>query len=1228
MRTHHSRAGAAIAAVALAIAGVAATTGPAAAADQATKAPVSAAPAPHGLSRTQALAQARATRQPVTVTSLTTTRSLTTANPDGTFTLTQNLLPVRSLRNGQWRALSALLHRSGRRLAPAVTASPLSLSSGGSGPLVVMSSVGRSLSLYWPAPLPAPTVSGATATYHDVLPGVDLAVTADAMGGVTDVLIIRNQAAAANPALRSITLRAVASPGLHLAANAAGDLVVTAGGQAEPVFNAQVPLLWDSAGPPASMGTVVAPDGTLVSARSGLPAYSSASAPGAGAQVSPVKLTASGQTITLSPPAAALSRPAQDFPLFLDPSFHDAVSGNASNWTQVDSGFATTTYWKESSDLQLGYCDFSGCNGLGVARSLFTLPISSTLTGSTIVESDLYIDDVWSASCAAEAVQLWTTKAISSSTDWNTQAASGFWKTDVQSKSYAYGYSGCDPGGEKVGYTVTSTVAGDVGSASSQAFGIKAGSESNDLYWKQFKSGASNITISTEYYFKPNAPSGLKANGACGTSSAPTIIGNDDVTFDATASDKDKDPSLTTTFNIYNSSGTSKDSFSSTTGENATATGTVSRTTILGWNASGGIYHWSAVTKDENGASGPTSATCYFNWNPNAPAAPEESVSPASQTIGQTVTATITPPPGCSATTNPCPTSYTYQLGSGAPATATVGSGSCTSSSCPVTLTINQLGPISVTVAGIAATNPGPSFSTSVTGTAPSPAYADGYFTGGTYPDLLTTGTGTTPSLWLSAGTGNGTVGPALDIGSIGTGINPGSDGPADWAGAQISHGDFTGDGVQDVIAYYSSGNSAGYAEIVPGGGNAAALDSVPANDTQVPSVAWSDPYFPNPSDIPTNLVGAGNASQSNAGLDDLIGVYGDSASGYELDLFTTSPGQQGNYSYFSTLTPAATGGPDGNPWNDFQLATAQPGGNASAAVLFALDTKNGELWESVNPGCPSACSTTTLVGMPGTWTQITGTVPTSLTSADINHAGQTELWSVSGSTATAYTVSGTTSSKEGSGNTLTKPNDDWPLTDGACGGTTPAAATDTLTSINATITGSVNWDCDNTFVQDLEFDGTSNSVVPPAATVPTTATTLILSLWFKTGTAGASWRRCRASPSLTAGRLRPAITRSCTWVPTGFSTPNGGQSPAPSPPSKPSTTVSGTTLSSPPVAARRLSTSTARCSTPPAARPIPVSPARTTSPSGLATSAETGRTSLITSRVAIRHGRTISTAS
>ncbi len=66
--------------------------------------------------------------------------------------------------------------------SPAVTTSPVALSGGGSGPLAVLATAGRTLTLSWSAgALPTPTLSGSTATYANVLAGVDLIVTASCL---------------------------------------------------------------------------------------------------------------------------------------------------------------------------------------------------------------------------------------------------------------------------------------------------------------------------------------------------------------------------------------------------------------------------------------------------------------------------------------------------------------------------------------------------------------------------------------------------------------------------------------------------------------------------------------------------------------------------------------------------------------------------------------------------------------------------------------------------------------------------------------------------------------------------------------------------------------------------------------------------------------------------------------------------------------------------------------
>ena len=76
-----------------------------------------------------------------------------------------------------------------------------------------------------------------------------------------------------------------------------------------------------------------------------------------------------------------------------------------------------------------------------------------------------------------------------------------------------------------------------------ETFGLKAGSESNDLYWKQFLSGASNITLTIE--LPQPAEQAVRAREraqpgrARPVSPARPTIGADDITLSATVGDVD-----------------------------------------------------------------------------------------------------------------------------------------------------------------------------------------------------------------------------------------------------------------------------------------------------------------------------------------------------------------------------------------------------------------------------------------------------------------------------------------------------------------------------------------------------------------------------------------------------------------------------------------------------------------------------------------------------------------
>jgi len=245
-----------------------------------------------------------------------TERSQFFAEPDGRLTYESAVLPQRVRRaSGEWADVDLTLERTdGGAVTPKASAADVRFSSGGKGPLVTLVEDKKTLTLSWPGgDLPTPTLSGATATYAEVLPGVDLVVHPTEVG-FSHVLAIKSAAAAENPELRAVTFDIGGDAKVSRLRD--GSLQAVAGRKL--VASAPAPGMWDSRD-----GTTAAKSSSkaaaAVAGAAGDPSTAVAAADTARTAPVQTEVTAAGNLV-LKPDAAMLAG-AATFPLFIDPDW-------------------------------------------------------------------------------------------------------------------------------------------------------------------------------------------------------------------------------------------------------------------------------------------------------------------------------------------------------------------------------------------------------------------------------------------------------------------------------------------------------------------------------------------------------------------------------------------------------------------------------------------------------------------------------------------------------------------------------------------------------------------------------------------------------------------------------------------------------------------------------------------------------------------------------------------
>lgn len=538
-----------------------------------------------------ALAAARASGHRVEALSDRTEFAQTFANPSGTMTLEEGVTPVRARRaDGTWAPVDATLRaRPDGMVAPVSSVVDVAFSGGGIAPLASIARSGDRVTLGWPGALPVPTLSGATATYPDVLPGVDLQLTAQPLG-FSDLLVVKTADAARNPALLAVRLP-LATAGVSLRTTAAGGLTAVDGVDQE-VFGAPAASMWDASG----------------AARAAV-----------GVRVSPGELD-------LLPDQALLAGPTTRFPVSIDP--YVAWTGVQQDWTKVDACFPSQTYWNGANDsdpnqegaMKVGRAPVESqdpCSGT-LWRTYFRFD-TSRVKGKVIGGASFNAYETFASSCASKPADLYHSNSISSSTDWGSQPSVNF----IAEKSYAHGYSSsCSR--DWVVYDVKADVAAGASHGDSTlTLMLRAPNESvchanstqDTCEWKRFDSGhisASHTAfLSIDYNTPPNDPSGLYTNGSpylypngqVPCDSGTHYINDLTPTMHATVSDPDDSGSsqpqaLSGSYNWKWDTGSDSASSSSATPGSGNTTLATQHTVPSGELANGSSFAWRVRTDD------------------------------------------------------------------------------------------------------------------------------------------------------------------------------------------------------------------------------------------------------------------------------------------------------------------------------------------------------------------------------------------------------------------------------------------------------------------------------------------------------------------------------------------------------------------------------------------------------------------------------------------------------
>lgn len=456
-----------------------------------------------------ALEQAAETGESVPVEELLGERRDVVANPDGTFTATEYVQPVRTRQDDMWVDTDpTLLEREDGRLAPRASTLGLSLSNGGEGPLAVLTRAGKELELGWPTSLPEPTVDGETATYPQVLPGVDLVLRAS-VDGLSQVLVVEDAEAAAQPEIAQLRM-SVSMDGLQMATTDHGGIEAVDTSVGGAVFEAPTPLMWDS-------GSSGDDELSTMSADAADTELDPVEGPLESSTIAQIGVEASDDALVLTPNEQLLQDSATNYPVYIDPVWKTSTT---SAWAMVSSGYRTDSYWKfsGSDDEGVGRCpqlagDPYYCSNVGIKRLFYRIS-TSAYADKQILSAEFAVTLRHTYDSTGRATRLYRTGGITSSTTWANQPS---WTESLDTKSPTTPAGSCTRTNQNVRFDAKSAVEWAAsGRRSTTTFGLRSVNEDSYSHWKRF---CDNAQLEVNYNTVPNQPRQtdlqLEPGGAC-----------------------------------------------------------------------------------------------------------------------------------------------------------------------------------------------------------------------------------------------------------------------------------------------------------------------------------------------------------------------------------------------------------------------------------------------------------------------------------------------------------------------------------------------------------------------------------------------------------------------------------------------------------------------------------------------------------------------------------------